>query len=384
MTLAFTDVRAVLPDRVVDGATVVIDDGLIVEIRESGPPDPAAIDGRGAFLLPGLVDTHSDGLEREVSPRANVRLPMSFALRSFEGRLRAAGITTVFHGVAFEDGAHYGRSVELAEESCAVIAEAADGLVDHRILYRLDARSDAGLDSLVSCLPSEGAPLVSLEDHTPGQGQFRDLARYAEAVAAREAMPAAAEADQLVRERIAERDELLTHVARNRSALAELAVSGRITLLAHDPEGTDDIDEAWRRGAAVAEFPVSVEAARAAHRRHMNVVMGAPNVLRGGSHSGNVSAEPLVASRLCDVLASDYLPSSLLAAVFGLVERGAATVPDAVALVTSKPAAMSGLPDRGRLAVGLRADVVLVDVHRGWPRVLGTWRAGDPVRVPAR
>lgn len=381
MNLAFTDVRAVLPDRVVEGATVVMEDGLIAEIRESGPPDPRAIDGRGAFLLPGLVDTHSDGLEREVSPRSNVQLPLSFALRSFEGRLRAAGITTVFHGVAFEDGPHYGRSVELAEESCAVIAETSDGLVDHRILYRLDARSAVGLESLVSRLPAEGAPLVSLEDHTPGQGQFRDLKRYAAAVAAREATPSAADAHQLVRQRIAERNELLPHIDRNRAALAELAVAGRITLLAHDPEGTDDIDDAWRRGAAVAEFPLSVEAARAAHRRHMSVVMGAPNVLRGGSHSGNASAEPLVASHLCDVLASDYLPSSLLAAVFGLVERGAASVSEAVALVTSKPAAMSGLHDRGRLVVGLRADVALVDVHAGWPRVLGTWRAGDPVRV---
>lgn len=378
MRLAFTDVRAVLPDRVVDGATVVAEGGVIIEVGEAGPPDAHAIDGRGAYLLPGLVDTHSDGLEKEIQPRAGAPVPIPFALRSFEGRLRAAGITTVFHGVAFEDHHSYGRSVELAEQCCSVITGYDRSLVDHRVLFRLDARSEVGLDALLPCLEGHRTPLVSLEDHTPGQGQFRDLSRFTASVAARDAS-SSDEAERLVRQRIAERDEMLLHVERNRSAVAELASSGQITLLAHDAEGTDDIDDAWRRGATVAEFPLSVEAARAAHRRHMAVVMGAPNVLRGGSHSGNAAAEPLVAAGLCDVLASDYLPPSLLAAVFGMAGRGVVSLPDAVALVTSRPAAMAGLDDRGRIAEGLRADLTLVDVHDGWPRVLGTWRAFDPV-----
>lgn len=376
MKIAIRDVRAVLRGTVLDGATVIAEDGVLVDVGISAAP-PGALDGRGALLVPGLVDLHSDGLEREVSPRANVTFPLPFALRSFEGRVRAAGVTTVFHGVAFEDSSRYGRSIELAEESCEAIAGAQDGaIVDHRILHRLDARSPVGLDALLARLPERGASLVSLEDHTPGQGQFRDVSRYTAAVAERESI-ASTDAETLVLARIAARDELVEHTGRNRVALAELASAGRITLLAHDPEGTEDIDDAWRRGAAVAEFPLSVEAARAAHRKHMAVVMGAPNVLRGGSHSGNAAAEPLVKAGLCDVLASDYLPSSLLAAALGLADRKVVPLCEAIGLVTARPAAIAGLQDRGRIEVGLRADLALVDVTSGLPRVVQTWRADD-------
>lgn len=216
----------------------------------------------------------------------------------------------------------------------------------------MDARSPDALDVLVDCLPevaqlvADLAPLVSLEDHTPGQGQFRK-----------------------VQQRIEVRDGLLANVERNRSRLGQLAREGRIRLLMHDMESRAELEVALAYGAAVAEFPTTVEAARAAHEAGMPVVMGAPNIIRGGSHSGNVSAHEVVGAGLVDALASDYAPPTLLAAALQLALDDVLPLPAAVALITSGPARTAGLTDRGSLVVGQRADLLLVDTRDRWPHV---------------
>ncbi|MHA6625433.1 alpha-D-ribose 1-methylphosphonate 5-triphosphate diphosphatase [Pseudonocardia sichuanensis] len=373
-TFAVRDVRAVLPDRVLDGASVVCEGGLITSVRPGGAVPPGALDGRGALLVPGIVDVHSDALERDITPRPGTSFPIGFALAAFESRVRAAGVTTVFHGVGFQDNPGYHRSLEQARAVCAALRERrASGAtpVEHRVLHRMDVRSPDALDVLLDCLPAPGpeVPLVSCEDHTPGQGQYRDLDRF---VAARmRELPgrSAEEAADLVRERIAARDALREHVGRNRSRLAALAAAGRIRLLAHDVDSPEEVRRVHAGGAAVAEFPVTLDAARAAKDAGMPVVMGAPNVIRGGSHSGNVGARELVAAGLVDALASDYSPPALLAAALGLAAERVVALPAAVALVTAGAAAVGGLRDRGRLVEGARADLLLVDDTDRWPRV---------------
>lgn len=372
-TFAVRSVRAVLPDRVLDDAVVVCADGVITAVQEGGPAPVGAIDGRGGILVPGIVDVHSDALERDINPRPGTSFPVDFALTSFEGRVRAAGVTTVFHGVGFQDNPGYHRSLEQARAVCAAlrVRVAAGAPVDHRVLHRMDVRSPDALDVLLDCLPPPGrhAPLVSLEDHTPGQGQFRDLDRFVAGRMREQPGRAAEEAAALVRERIAARDALLEHVDRNRSRLGALAREGRIRLLAHDVESPEELDRVRAGGAAVAEFPLTLEAARAARAAGMPVVMGAPNVIRGGSHSGNVGAREVVAAGLADALASDYSPPALLAAAFGLAADGVVALPAAVRLVTSGAAATAGLDDRGRITPGARGDLVLVDDSDRWPRV---------------
>ncbi len=388
-TFAIHDVRAVLPDRVVDDATVVCEEGRIVSIEASGARPPGSFDGRGDLCLPGLVDTHSDGLEKELEPRAGVRFPEDFALQSFEGRVRAAGVTTVFHGVAFEENTRYGRTIEQAARlRDAVTVRQSDpvALVDHRVLYRLDARDPDGFDALVRRIDTDdhlgAVPLVSFEDHTPGQGQFADTAAFRTHLQASRALTAG-EADAQIADLIAVRDELLGQRAHALLWLTTRARAGVVRLLAHDPTDEADIDEVAGWGASVAEFPTTVEAAAAARGRSMPTVMGAPNVLRGRSHSGNVGAEELVGLGLCTALASDYLPSSLLAAAFQLTRRGVASLPTAVALVTSGPAAVVGLRDRGSLVPGQRADLVLVDGGGAWPTLRAVVRPGDHAPVLA-
>ncbi|MEO1063262.1 MAG: alpha-D-ribose 1-methylphosphonate 5-triphosphate diphosphatase [Actinomycetota bacterium] len=383
--LILTNVRAVLPDRVVHDATIVCDQGRIEEITER-VSHRDGIDGHGALCLPGLVDTHSDGLEKELRPRRTSAFPLLFALTSFEGRLRAAGITTVYHGVGFEERPDYGRTLDQARAVVQAIADRrpAEPAVDHRLLYRLEARSQDGLATIEPQLHAlsdwiDGSPpvppLMSFEDHTPGQGQYRDVERFARAIDP-STLPEGQTVEDVVERRIAEANAKLHLRDRNLAGVRRLAGAGEVTLLAHDIETAEQVETAaqdW--GARIAEFPLTVSAARRAIELDMAVVAGAPNVVLGGSHSGNVSAAELVANRCCTALASDYQPSTMLAAAFLLAANRIVDLAGAVRLVTDGPAQLAGLTDRGRLEVGRRADLTLVDDRGAWPVVVGASRA---------
>lgn len=386
MHLTIRNVRAVLPDRVLDSATVRVEDGTIVAIDDcaGGVNGSRVIDGAGLLLMPGLIDSHSDGLETEISPRVTVRFNVDYALVSFEGRLRSAGVTTVHHGVSYRHVLRDGRSVETAREIGHALIErtrSGSAAVDHRFLYRFESREADTLDPLLDDLAERreaGAdvPLVSFEDHTPGQGQYRDPNQYAAAVSP-EHIPDGLTPREYVDKIMAEAEQTIEVRQRNLEQLVPLVAQGHISMLAHDAETIDDIHSALDAGATVAEFPVTLEAAEEAKKQGMSVVMGAPNALRGVSHSGNASARELIGRGLCDVIASDYMPSAMLASVFELVNEGLCALPHAVAMITKNPAEMAGIDDRGRLEIGGAADLILVDDRKRWPAVIGVMRAQD-------
>ncbi|GAB3702000.1 alpha-D-ribose 1-methylphosphonate 5-triphosphate diphosphatase [Mariniluteicoccus flavus] len=369
-------VRVVLPDDILEGA-IVVRDGLIAEIV--GHSLSGDVDGQGRLVLPGLVDVHSDALEKERAPRPSAVLPWEFALTSFEAKLAAAGITTMFHGAGFQHKHARGvrRDPETALELCREVTAHAHERVDHRILHRLDVLSEAGATTLSTWLderPRDAAPpLVSHEDHTPGQGQYVDASHLVTYMVGADGTSPEDAWSQVAQLR--EESRANQHVReRNLAWLGELAREGRIRLMGHDPDSAEAVDELVARGAEVAEFPTTVEAARRARERGLLIVAGAPNVLRGGSHAGNVSAWELALMGCLDALASDYLPSGLLGAVS--VAAGELGLPQAVRLVTSGPARVAGLADRGTIAVGERADLVLVDDRRRWLTVAATLPGG--------
>ncbi len=385
-TLTIGGVRAVVDGRLLDDARVTVENGIIIEIASGTRLGADTVDGRGAFLLPGLIDTHTDGFERERQPRQTATLDTVFALRSFEARLAGAGITTAFHGVGFDDRADHFRSLEAAAELWQAITDrrrAGRAPVDHRVLYRLEARTIDGFEAMRACLDREDAdgprPLVSFEDHTPGQGQYRDVQRYVEAMSDDEIITATSR-EERVAQIVAAAESTRELAERNRERVGELTLAGTVTALAHDVEDAEGITHASDWGAAIAEFPLTVEAARRARELAMPVVSGGPNALRGLSHSGNVAARDLITAGLCTVLASDYLPTSLLASVWLLTRSHILSLPQAVQLVTSGPAAAVGLDDRGVIEVGRRADLILVVDDYPWPRVVAVHSAGcnDP------
>lgn len=380
------NVRALIGSSIVDDAVIGVADGRIESVG-TGTGPAGAIDGRRLLLLPGLVDTHSDGLEKEVNPRRTSFFPIDYAIRAFEGRVRSSGITTVFHGVGYQEQELSGRTIAKAQQlSREITGRRSDpkATVDHRILFRLEARDAravapllADLDRGTFCYESDGdTPMVSFEDHTPGQGQYRDRAAFRAAVdptELRDGLSVDEYVDEIMREAVANdatRDQ-------NLRRLTPRARNGSIRLLAHDLATELDIADAAEVGATIAEFPVSLEAGRAARGAGMGIVMGAPNALRGSSHSGNASARELVAFGLCDALASDYLPPAMLNAAFVVAKVGCCSLPRALRLITSGPAELTGLTDRGRIEVGARADLILVDDRASWPTVVGVRRSDD-------
>jgi len=374
------NVRAVLADRVTDGASVVVEDGLIVDVLEGGAAVPGDIDGRGMLLAPGLIDVHSDALEKERAPRPSAELPLDFALASFESKIVAAGITTMFHGTGFHAKMSEGfqRTPEKSLQVCLTVDGHRSNRVDHRILHRFNLRGEGRdvLEERLAHLP-EGHPpiLLSHEDHTPGQGQYADVGLYVDSLV--KGGEKRADVEEKVRQMMERARETEALREENLAWMGALAASGRARLLGHDPDDAQAIDDLVARGGAIAEFPTTREAARRAREVGLVSVAGAPNVLRGGSHAGNISAAELVREGLVDALASDYLPTGLLGAVATLVRERTVDLPAALALVTSGPARVADLTDRGRIAPGLRADLVLIDWSGAWPHVAATLRSGD-------
>ncbi|MFC4244249.1 alpha-D-ribose 1-methylphosphonate 5-triphosphate diphosphatase [Gryllotalpicola reticulitermitis] len=380
------DVRAVLPDRVTESAAVVVEDGRIVEVVErtaSGAPLRGDVDGGGYLLTPGFIDTHSDAFEKERTPRPSVHLPLDFTINSFESRIAGVGITTVFHGFGFHNNSSQGvvrspqASRELADFIDALHHDGTEHQVDHRVLHRFDVRADEGaavLRGRIEGLPADALPIqLSHEDHTPGQGQYADLEHHLDFLVASGADREEATAN--IQRRIDEARATEQVREANLAWAGELARTGTARLLGHDCDSPEAIDELAARGGLIAEFPTTLAAARRARELGMLIVAGAPNLLRGGSHSGNVAAAELLAEGLVDTISSDYLPSALLGSVARVVRDRSLPVAEAFALITSGGAAVAGLADRGRIAPGLRADFALVDDGPRWPRVVTTFRA---------
>jgi alpha-D-ribose 1-methylphosphonate 5-triphosphate diphosphatase len=374
--LILTNARVVGPNGVWHGH-VVIREGTIAEVGEGDTRLPGAVDLEGDLLTPGLVELHSDNLEHHVQPRPKVQWPFLPAIMAHDAQIAGAGITTILDALRLGDddvGNESGRSAGLVD----AIAEAGRRNM-LRAEHLLHIRAELPVPDLAEALePFTWNPslrLVSLMDHSPGQRQFQDIEvwktyyrgkfGYTEAELAKLA-------DEL-------RARAATHGTANRKALAKLCVDHYIPLASHDDTTVEHVNEAAELGVSVSEFPTTLAAAQAAHRAGIATVAGAPNVVRGGSHSGNVAAAELMRDGVLDSLSSDYVPISLLHSVFVLHGNTGSDLSDLFARVTRNPARMVGLTDRGEIAPGQRADLLRVRDQADAPVVCTVWRAGRRV-----
>lgn len=344
-----TNGRVVAPDRVVDGGTVVVEGDRIVEVgRESDALDESAtVDARGGLVLPGFVDVHGDELERHLVPRPGARVPPATALVASDRANVATGITTKFHAVAFEEAPDEGRTVELARE--VVDATEAHGgtlLADTRIHARCELGEDRSVGAVREAVDRDVVGLVSLMNHVPGRGQFDDAEQFdrrytdgGQSVLERETVPT-------------------DRVGTSARAILRSARDAGVPAAVHDVDHVDQVGAYASAGVSICEYPVSLEAARAAARHGLVTAMGAPNLVRGGSLWDNLCAREAARAGVVDVLCTDYHPPSLLSAV--LTDTGE-PLPRRVARVTAAPADAVGLHDRGRLESGARADLLVVD-----------------------
>jgi alpha-D-ribose 1-methylphosphonate 5-triphosphate diphosphatase len=375
--LILTNGRVVERHRTLSG-TVRVAGGVIRSVERGRCRTPGAVDLDGDYLLPGLVELHTDMLEKHVVPRPGVAWPAIPAVVAHDAQLAAAGITTVLDGLAVGyvvDNRERPRDPRPFAE--AIRAAQTGGLLraEHFFHMRCEVSTAYVVGDFEPFVEDPLVRLVSLMDHTPGQRQYVSVDKYREYNQGKYGL-SDVEIDQLIEQRQADRQRF---AERHQAAIVSLSQKRGLALASHDDATVRHVEEAVAAGAVIAEFPTTLDAARAARLYGLAILGGAPNLVLGRSHSGNVPVAELAALGLLDILSSDYIPASALHGAFLLHLRHGLRLPEAIATVTLTPARRVGLDDRGEIAPGQRADLVRVRVVGDLPVVVGVWRGGRRV-----
>jgi alpha-D-ribose 1-methylphosphonate 5-triphosphate diphosphatase len=370
-----SNARIVCADEVFRGV-LTFEGETITEVCPGPTSACDADDWGGDYLLPGMVELHTDNLEKHLMPRPKVKWPVLPAILAHDAQVAAAGITTVLDGLAVGDIDSDSLRTETLNACSNGLREAAKSgalRADHFLHIRLELSDENLLNLFDPFLHDERLKLVSLMDHTPGQRQWTDISQYRTYVTGKRGW-SEQKVDSML-ELLLERQQRYAQSNRSKVIARCMQLPIPIPLASHDDTTVAHVEEGVVNGVTISEFPTTFDAARAAREQGLGIIMGAPNVVRGGSHSGNVSAAELARADLLDVLSSDYVPASLLHAAFMLQDEGY-SLPMAVATVSRNPALMVGLVDRGEIAPELRADFIRVRVVNDIPIVLGAWKAG--------
>ncbi len=376
--LILTNARVVTADRVING-TLMVRDGVIAALDEGNSQLPQAQDLGGDYLMPGLVELHTDNLEKHMTPRPGVDWPTASAVLTHDAQIIAAGITTVFDALSIGDINPRGKRMQQLPAMLDAIAFAeaiGDTRAEHLLHLRCEVCHPDALSLFRDLVEHPLVKLVSVMDHSPGQRQFAREDKYREYYMGKYHL-SGAEMDAFSDQQTTNSRQ---YSDRQRRAVVEICQTRGLALASHDDATLAHVEESAGLGMAIAEFPTTLEAAEASHARGMKVLMGAPNVVRGGSHSGNIAAADLAQRGVLDILSSDYYPASLLQAAFLLaaLDNGY-DLPKAIATVSLWPAQAAGLDDRGEIRPGLRADLLQASDRQGQPVVRQVWRQGRRV-----
>jgi alpha-D-ribose 1-methylphosphonate 5-triphosphate diphosphatase len=367
-TWIMTNARIVLPDGVIDRGWLAVQGDAIAEFGDGQAPERGE-DMHGDLVMPGLVELHTDHLEAHYMPRPKVYWNPVSAVVSYDGQLATSGITTVTEDCD-------GEAMTLAN---AISAARDAGLlrVDHYLHLRCEVPMPGVVNEAAALFKRPDVRLASLMDHTPGQRQFRDEDKLRTYYRGKNAGMSETDLDRMFASRIAYQRE---YGESNYRALVDMAQRQDTPLASHDDTTLDHVQQAITDRISIAEFPTTIEAAAALHAAGIHVMMGAPNLVRGGSHSGNIATADLAREGLLDILSSDYVPSSLLAAAVTMPKFvPGIDLASAIRTVTTTPAEAVGFADRGAIVAGKRADLIRVHVADDVPAVRAVWRAGERV-----
>ena len=372
MKTYLTGAQVVLPHGVLDDVAILLEDGVIAAIDPESGGDAKEVDLKGKTLIPGMIDLHCDALEKEVEPRPNVLMPVDFACAQADKRNAAAGVTTVFHALSFANHELGVRNnVFAAEIARTVNAWQSHALVDNRVHCRYEVTDPTAPEVLLQLMENDEMHLLSVMDHSPGQGQFKDMASYRNYLA-RTYKKIDAELDELIANKLKQTNGAMDRIR----ALTVAAREKGVNVASHDDDTPEKVSTLKDLGVTISEFPINLESARAAKAHDMHTIFGAPNILRGKSQSGSVRALDAVREGLADCLCGDYHPATMITAVFSLPELAGITLSQAVRLVSTNPARAAGLNDRGSIETGKRADLVAVAHIKGLPHAANVWSNG--------
>ena len=374
----FANAKLILEDEVICGA-VKVQDGVIADISSGTSVPKGARDLEGDYLSPGLVELHTDNLERHLEPRAKVIWPYRAAILAHDRELSGVGITTVFDAIRVGSilthaNAGYGQYARQMVDEIRAVQALGVLRITHRIHLRAETCSETLEDEFAGFDVRDDVGIVSMMDHTPGQRQFTDMAKFETYIRGKRKFTDAEFSDYVA----------FLHGLRARLGAGHVAATARAAqrlgavLASHDDSTADQVAASHGHGVRIAEFPTSVEAAQACHAHGIATIMGAPNLIRGGSHSGNVAAQQLAELDRLDILSSDYVPAGLLMAAVRLGEIWS-DMARGIRAVTARPAQAAGMTDRGALRMGLRADLIRFGVHDSTPILKETWCAGRRV-----
>ena len=358
--IVFKNARMVLPDEVQTGS-LSVEAGRIAGFGASNSSLPQAIDLEGDFLMPGFIEVHTDNFERHLMPRPKVQWAEMPALLAHDAEIAAAGITTVFDALGVGDADHEslrGTAWDAVLQTLDACTTENVLRADHHLHVRCELPAHNTIDLFQPFHGHERLSLISLMDHTPGQRQWENLEHARIYYTGKKGW-----SQEKFEHQVAHAERLQAQYAEpHRDYFVDYCREHGIALASHDDTTVAHVEQAHAEGASMSEFPTTLAAAQAARERGLLTVMGGPNVVRGGSHSGNVAAADLARHGLLDILSSDYVPGSLLSAVLRLVADEILSLPEAVAIVSRNPARATGLHDRGAIEPGLRADLVQVRV----------------------
>jgi alpha-D-ribose 1-methylphosphonate 5-triphosphate diphosphatase len=379
-----SDLRLVLADRIIERGALCLENGVITAVVEGNAPALDTFSGHGLTAIPGIVDLHGDMLERDIEPRPRARFPVELAMHELDKRLAATGITTAYAAVGFAWRKSDLRTQETAIEIIRVLNRIKHTLLtDCKIHARFEVTNAETVPILNDMLQQGWIDLVSIMDHTPGQGQYSDTTRYVTFL--KEWLGFTEEQLAPIYARMAEKVEVMAVTPRDwtlAKAIIDTALAHDVIVASHDDDTVEKITAQAEMGVSIAEFPVNLHAAEAARAQGMHTIMGAPNAYRGESNTGNLSAMDGIRSRVVDILASDYYPAAMLQTPFKIARNDVLPLPEAIRLVTLNPARAAGLTDRGQIAVGQRADLVLVEPGDE-VRVRVTLRGGEAIYMDA-
>lgn len=374
-----TNLKILTPAGFLERGSICIENGIIMEVKEGTAPKDA-IDLGGMLALPGFVDLHGDMLEREVHPRPSANIPHEIALCEVDKRLASSGITTAFAAISFawfKD--HDLRSEESARKLIKTVnSMRPDLMVDTYVHARFEITNERAGAVLEDLLETNQIHLVSVMDHTPGQGQYRDIEGY---------IDFSLEWAKRTENGVVTREMLLKRIEKAQARpkgweavrrVTELAIQRSVPLASHDDDTVEKVQLMQSLGVQISEFPVTMEAATHARQLGLTTLMGGPNAYRGASHNANLSARDAAAEGCLDMLASDYYPPGLILAAFKMASEKILPLEAGIRMISTNPAKAIGLHDRGELAAGKRADLVLA-TPAPWPRVRATLSAGIPI-----
>ena len=377
MDMVIEGCRAVVPSGVIEGASVYIRDGIIEEVSRGAIRGcEKKIPADGLYMMPGFIDIHSDAIEREISPRPNVFFPVNIALFELDKRLAASGITTIFHSLSFSEGEIGIRSNRTVYDIIKEINRLKGALSINTMAHaRYEITDDGAVTYLRRLIRDRQIHLLSIMDHTPGQGQFREVTSYKDYFG-KMYDKTETELDRIIEQKIESKGKINGNV----EELIHACRQSGVPMASHDDDSPEKIRWLKENGIGISEFPVNMEVAGAAGDEGIRVCLGAPNVLRGNSQANNLSARDAIKEGCGDILCSDYTPMAMLHAVFTLVNLKILSLSDAVRMLSLNPARAVGIgTERGSIEEGKRADMMLVDIKGEVPAIVRTFVSGNEV-----